>query len=577
VVATDRSTATLLAALVTFRAELDTLSLRFDAPHVDTTRKLRVATVGQLDDYVLPRLVQMDAPLLAVVGGSTGAGKSTLVNSLVGARVSASGVLRPTTRSPVLVHNPADAAWFERERILPELARTDTPATDVGWLCLMPSATVPPGLAILDAPDVDSVDAANRVLAAQLLDAADLWLFVTSASRYADEVPWNFLKAAAKRSAAVAVVLDRTPPESLEEVRVHLARMLTARGLRDSPLFSVPEGPVDDQGLLEPAAVRPIADWLHDLAIDPSIRGAIIAQTLDGAVRQMVFNAHDIADGAAEQIAISTRLHAAVETAFSDARSSIEAATQDGTLLRGEVLARWQEFVGAGDFVRSLEQRVGRIRDRFVDNVRGKRDRSDDILIAIGHGLHLMLLQNAEAASESVERSWVDIPAGEALLATDATLGRAGMTFRAHSELVVREWRDSVVEMVRIESANKRMTARFLAFGVDGVASGLMVVAFSRTAHRTPGTTDGAGAAGRLAEQLLGTIFGVEVVEELARRAHQDLMSRVVDLLASEKRRYLGALETADIDHGAADNIRDVARTIEDARHTDLVPDDWDQ
>ncbi|MGZ5397146.1 MAG: ABC transporter, partial [Mycobacterium sp.] len=40
---------------------------------------------GQLADYLIPRLRSIDAPLLAVVGGSTGAGKSTLINSLVGA------------------------------------------------------------------------------------------------------------------------------------------------------------------------------------------------------------------------------------------------------------------------------------------------------------------------------------------------------------------------------------------------------------------------------------------------------------------------------------------------------------
>jgi hypothetical protein len=33
--------------------------------------------------------------------------------------------------------------------------------------------------------------------------------------------------------------------------------------------------------------------------------------------------------------------------------------TEDGTLLRGEVLARWQEFVGTGELLRNLETRVG--------------------------------------------------------------------------------------------------------------------------------------------------------------------------------------------------------------------------
>ena len=47
-------------------------------------------------------------------------GKSALVTSLVGRRATASGVLRPTTRSPVLVHHPDDAHWFGQERLLPD-------------------------------------------------------------------------------------------------------------------------------------------------------------------------------------------------------------------------------------------------------------------------------------------------------------------------------------------------------------------------------------------------------------------------------------------------------------------------
>jgi hypothetical protein len=39
-------------------------------------------------------------------------------NSLVGAEVSASGLLRPTTRGPVLVCHPDDVRWFEGDRIL---------------------------------------------------------------------------------------------------------------------------------------------------------------------------------------------------------------------------------------------------------------------------------------------------------------------------------------------------------------------------------------------------------------------------------------------------------------------------
>src|SRR6187200_2986537 len=107
------------ASLERLRDELRDVRLGLDVPGADDARRVRDDLVGQVDDYLLPRLRQMEAPALIVVGGSTGAGKSTLVNSLVGAVVSPSGVLRPTTRVPVLACSPDDVRWFEDARILP--------------------------------------------------------------------------------------------------------------------------------------------------------------------------------------------------------------------------------------------------------------------------------------------------------------------------------------------------------------------------------------------------------------------------------------------------------------------------
>jgi predicted GTPase len=178
--------AAMLTALVQLRQALQASTLPLELPGAADQRASRTEMIDQLEDYVIPRVMTIDAPLLAVVGGSTGAGKSTLVNSLVGRSVSQTGVLRPTTRSPVLVHHPDDAEWFGEDAVLPDLERVDRATSDPEALQLVASETIPSGLAILDAPDIDSVEARNRTLAAQLLAAADLWLFVTSAARYAD-------------------------------------------------------------------------------------------------------------------------------------------------------------------------------------------------------------------------------------------------------------------------------------------------------------------------------------------------------------------------------------------------------
>ena len=189
----------------------------------------RPAVADQIDDYLLPRLRDLDAPLLTVVGGSTGAGKSTLVNSLVGAPVTTAGVLRPTTRSPVLVCARTDVAAFAGDRVLPGLPGSPARPAARARVQLVVRDDLPPGLALLDAPDVDSVVESNRELAGQLLAAADLWVFVTTAARYADAVPWDLLRTAQERGTALAVVLDRVPPEAAAEVAADLAGMLPAR------------------------------------------------------------------------------------------------------------------------------------------------------------------------------------------------------------------------------------------------------------------------------------------------------------------------------------------------------------
>ena len=562
----------LLSALRELRGALAETPLPLEAPGAAEARSVRGALVDQLDDYVLPRLVQIDAPLLAVVGGSTGAGKSTLVNSLVGHVVSKPGVLRPTTRSPVLVFNPADSSWFDEERILPDLARTSRASADPGALQLVAVEALPPGLAILDAPDIDSVEEQNRVLASQLLAAADLWLFVTSAARYADQVPWGFLKAAAERSTAVAVVLDRTPPESAAEVSGHLGEMLAERGLGDSRLFTVVESAVDATGLLPPATVAPIREWLHGLAADSSARSAVVRQTLDGAVRSLGRRTYDIADAAAVQAEAAKRLREDAGRAYDEASRSIEAATQDGTMLRGEVLARWQEFVGTGELLRGLEERIGRIRDWIVGAVRGQPPAAQRVTVAVESGLETLILEHAESAAERAEVSWRSLDAGQHLLSTaEEDLGRASRSFRGDVERAVRDWQQGVLDMVRSEGAERRTTARVLAYGVNGLGVALMIVIFAQTAGVTGAEVGVAGGTAVVGQKVLEAVFGDQAVRRLAEQARQDLQTRVEDLLDAECARFWDVLDRSPVDPTAADRLRALAARAEGARAAEGV------
>jgi energy-coupling factor transporter ATP-binding protein EcfA2 len=538
-------------------------------PGQDGAVRAAHALIDQTDDYLLPRLRDLDAPLLTVVGGSTGAGKSTLVNSLLGAGVTPSGVLRPTTRAPVLVCAPADRDSFAGDRVLPGLARTTGPveaADPHSGLRLVVHDRLPQGLAIIDAPDVDSVVAANRDLAGQLLAAADLWVFVTTAARYADAVPWELLHTAVSRGTAVAVVLDRVPPEALAEVSDDLAAMLGQAGLDSARLFVIAERPLVD-GLLPEKDIAPLRDWLHGLAADQGQRAAVVRQTLSGALDSLDVRVRDLLTALEDQAAAAGALQAAADAAYRSARGEVDSSVASGALLRGEVLARWQEFVGTGEWMRGLQSSVGRLRDRLGAALTGRRSSPEEVQESLGSSVADLLLAAADTAAERTVTGWRALPGGAALLSgQERELERASPAFSGRVVEEVRDWQGHVLDLVRGEGAGKRARARWMSWGVNGAGAVVMVAVFASTGGLTGGEVAVAGGATAVGQRLLEAVFGDAAVRSLAARARTDLGRRTDQLLDAERDRFSALTAAAAPAPETAETLRAAAAELVRAR-----------
>jgi len=558
----------LLGALEQLRTAVAALRLPLETSQALVARSGRVELLHQLDDYLLPRVRRLDAPVLVVVGGSTGAGKSLLVNSLLGRAVTTPGVLRPTTRSPVLAHHPDDAHWFDGERVLPGLARGVAPSSDPGTVQLVACETVPVGLALLDAPDIDSVVTANRTLAAQLLAAADLWLFVTTAARYADAVPWEFLRTARERGTSVAVVLDRVPETAVDVLRHDLAGMLTAQGLGDAPLLVVPEVvALTESGLLPALAVAPVRDFVVGLAADAQVRADIVRRTLVGALASLDGRSATLMAAVDEQAAAADRLRLAVDDAYATAAREVDAAVTDGSLLRGEVLARWQEFVGTGEFLRALESRLGRLRDRVSATLRGRPAPGANLAGALESGVEALVLARADDAADRVVQSWRQMPAGVALLgAQSAPLATASPQLAERTQRSVRDWQGEVLDLVRTEGASRRSTARFLSYGVNGTGLVVMLAVFAHTGGLTGAEGGIALGTSAVGQKLLEALLGDQAVRTLAARARALLHGRVVDLLENERRRFDELVDAVAPDPATAAALERAAVAVRAAR-----------
>ena len=133
--------------------------------------------------------------------------------------------------------------------------------------------------------------------------------------------------------------------------------MLAANGLGGAPLFVVAEQPLRG-GLLREKAIAPIRSWLASLTADAEQRAAVVRYTLDGALRSLAPRAYALADAADEQSAVRKQLESCVSSAYGGALPRVDEAIRDGALLRGEVLARWQDVVGTRQFLRRRRSRV---------------------------------------------------------------------------------------------------------------------------------------------------------------------------------------------------------------------------
>jgi hypothetical protein len=336
----------LVGALSELRDHAASARFPLGLPDAPGAMRIRAELVGQFDDYLLPRLRRPDAPLLVVVGGSTGAGKSTLVNSLVRQQVTKAGVLRPTTRTPVLVAHPDDVALLTGpERMLPRLVRTAAVSGRPDTIVLASSPALPRGVALIDAPDLNSVVEANREQAERLLAAADAWLMVTTAERYADAVPWRLLSMARDRRTPLAVVLDRVPQDTLPAVRDACGALLAVNGLGKVPLFVLPET-VLTGGLLPEYLLDPLLDWLRTPAYDLMAREALLVRNLGGLLDSLRGRVATLADAVMSQAKAADELRTNADQAYVVERAAVYDAVDGGELLRGELLARWQEFLG---------------------------------------------------------------------------------------------------------------------------------------------------------------------------------------------------------------------------------------
>jgi hypothetical protein len=512
--------------------------------------------------HVRPRAVSLDAPLLVLVLGPTGAGKSSLFNALVGRRASATGVLRPTTRELIALARPQDRF---------SLVRDGGPLAGIEEerLRLVVDDAAPEGLVLIDAPDVDSVEHANRALTDRLVEAADLAVFVTTATRYADRVPWEVLGRVRDRGLPLVVIINRMPSDTTDRnvVMDDLRRLLADAGIVDArrhielDVIGVPEGALDLQNdALDRRAIEPLLERIASLASDKQSRLELAARALAGSLAGLEPQLRAVGEDLEHTAIDAERLRRLATDAFERELGTLRDELARGQFLRAEALRQWHAFVGADEITRFFSTGIGRIRATLSTIVHGAPEAPvAEVREQTLADLRALTRVRVGEAARRAAMAWSDEPAARGAVERDPSVWSPSPDLDERLTERLDNWVASIAEDVRTTGGTKRLLAMGASVGVNAAGIAVMLATFSQTGGLTGAEVGIAAATGFLNQKLLSALFGEAALVEMISRARVRLIDALGDTFRDELARFDRLIPAPEEVRALAHELREVS------------------
>jgi hypothetical protein len=211
------------------------------------------------------------APLVTVILGGTGTGKSTIVNRILGQNISATSFRRTYTSGPVAIAASAAQVppeWLGVEHI--EMAPADLPARGrTGSLLIaILGKDLTCQLTLVDTPDLDGDQPTHHAEADRAFRWADAILFLVTPEKYQMTELMPYYRLAGRYQVPALFVLNKCEQQAVVEDYARLLKVQASAGAAaagmapgEQSIFVVPR---DDAGY-EPPAEQNLIALQHEL------------------------------------------------------------------------------------------------------------------------------------------------------------------------------------------------------------------------------------------------------------------------------------------------------------------------
>ena len=274
-------------------------------------------------------------------------------------------------------------------------------------------------------------------------------------------------------------------------------------------------------------------------------RRSTTEQAVRGVVGDVLGKAAALGDLIDEERIDLQRLGDAVEAAYGNQRDEIESALASGTLIRSEVLSRWQDFIGTGELVRALAEGANRLRGWFTRVVGGSARNSERVGHEAEHELVALIERRADLAATAVSSAW-ELHPGAAAYVRNADMWRRAPETGERAAEAVEDWIVGLARLIEENGEGRKRWAQIASVGVNVVAVSLMVTVFAYTSGLT-GTEMGIAAGAAAAQQkLLEHLFGSAAAKQLAEQARSELLAALYGVLEADSARFIRVLTRLD-------------------------------